>query len=146
MVISYTKANEEVVTETVLTYTKGTGNYYHLLYASPTTPTKYSVWFYELITNAYPNINNNILFRNFNDYYPSIIIRKNKVNTFDSGTNYEKEANKILRFMGADLEKITESHLIVIKANNGKKLFLPYLERLEKAREVIEVNTINKEI
>jgi hypothetical protein len=43
-----------------------------------------------------------------------------------------------------DLKKITESHLIVIKANNGKKLFLPYLERLEKVREVIEVNTINK--
>jgi hypothetical protein len=43
-----------------------------------------------------------------------------------------------------DLKKFTESHLMVVKANNGKKLFLPYLERLEKVRDIIRVNIGNK--
>ncbi len=36
-----------------------------------------------------------------------------------------------------DLKKFVDSHLATVKANNGNRAFLPYLERLEKVKEVI---------
>jgi hypothetical protein len=38
-----------------------------------------------------------------------------------------------------DLKKFVESHLAPVKANNGNRAFLPYLERLEKVQKIISV-------
>lgn len=36
-----------------------------------------------------------------------------------------------------DLPKFVESHMAIVKANPGKKWFLPYLERLQRLRELL---------
>lgn len=89
-------------------YTFGSGEYFHLIYSATATPNNYKVWFYDLSTELYPQINQATFFKDYNDYFPSIIIRKNKVNTVDVNNDYKKYASRILSKMGADLEFITE--------------------------------------
>lgn len=89
-------------------YTFGSGEYFHLIYATTALPNSYKVWFYEINTGLYPQINQTIFSKDYNDYFPSIIIRKNKVNTVDVDNDYKKYASRILSNMGADLDFITE--------------------------------------
>ena len=92
----------------VVDYTFASGEYFHLIYSTTALPNNYKVWFYDLNTGLYPQINQTILFKDYNDYFPSIIIRKNKVNTVDIDNDYKKYASRVLNKMGADLDFITE--------------------------------------
>ena len=41
-----------------------------------------------------------------------------------------------------ELKTFISAHIETVKANNGKRVFLPYLERLEQLREIILVNRV----
>lgn len=92
-------------------YTFGSGEYFHLIYSTVALPNNYKVWFYEVSSGMYPQINQSIFSKDYNDYFPSLIIRKNKENTVDKDNDYKKYATRILKNMGADLEFITEQLL-----------------------------------
>lgn len=43
-----------------------------------------------------------------------------------------------------DINKFIESHLAIVKANNGKPTYLPYIERLKKLKSYLNLININK--
>lgn len=101
---------EDLVLETD-EFTQSDKEYLHVIYAKESTPTILSVWFYDVENNTYPQISNNFFSASYNDYFPSIIIRKDKVNTVDLNNEYSTEAEKIVKYMGSDLKFITEQLL-----------------------------------
>jgi len=38
-----------------------------------------------------------------------------------------------------NLKKFIECHLSIVKAQNGKRTFLPYMERLNKVKELLKI-------
>lgn len=50
------------------------------------------------------------------------------------GRNLPKELPELNIF---DLPLFVSSHILTLKANSGKKWFLPYYERLIKAKEIL---------
>ena len=42
----------------------------------------------------------------------------------------------------SNLDQFIESHLTIVKANNGKETFTHYIERLSKAKEQIQSSLI----
>lgn len=105
--IYYRNSAHAEFTEIVEDYVYESGTYFHALYEI-TSNGKLGVFFYDVITKQYPQLTQTQETATYNDYFPSIIIKKDKVDTYDSGTDYEKQANKILRRMGVNLEFVTE--------------------------------------
>ncbi len=104
----FTKADDSELVITTEDYIRSTNEYFHLIYSLESAPADLIVWFYDTTSNIYPEINDNLINETYNDYYPVIVIRKDKVNTVDTNTDYNKNATRILNSMGVDLEFLTE--------------------------------------
>lgn len=108
MVLTFMDVNGELFEEVIEDYEVYSGEYLHVLYSLEAAPTQGLVFLYKLDSNEYPELNAGSTTSNYNDYFPVVIVRKDKVNTVDQTTEYSTKAKKLLKRVGLDLGHLTD--------------------------------------
>lgn len=108
LIMTFMRPNNSTVTKTISGFTRLIEPSIQILY-SPESDILQPFLFTQLLNEITDEtflaaINQ----KSYNDYYHSVVIKKDKVDTFNSGTQYERDAKKLLRVLGIDLEYVTE--------------------------------------
>lgn len=108
MILIFMDIQGDLFEEEVSDFSVLTGQYLHVLYSLESTPAVGKVFLYNLASNEYPQLSDLGNRVNYNDYFPVIIVRKDKVNTIDQNNSYSFEAEKLLKRVGLDLGYLTD--------------------------------------
>ena len=96
--------------------------YLHVKYQLPADVVEdsYRYWYYDVLSETYPEINKILNDSYGSPFYPLVPIRQNKINTVD--TTQKDNISKLLNKIGVNLESVTDSIMNTSDGNDPSKI------------------------